>query len=189
VQPDPDAELLARARRAAKGDTRPFEALIRKHESRVLTNCRYLTGSPDDAEDLAQEVFVKAFFGLSRFEGRSTFGTWIQRIKANHCLNFVRKRKDRIFLDVSDPALERRDELHETPVAETVLQSDDERRLIAAILDSLPDKLRVALIMRDLDGMAYQDIADVLGISLSATKMRIKRAREEFRRLNEQKVE
>lgn len=186
---DPDASLIVRARRAAKGDTRAFEALVRRHEDRVLTNCRYLTGSPDDAQDLAQEVFVKAFFGLPRFEGRSTFGTWIQRIKANHCLSFLQRRKKRTFVDIGEPGLERHDDLQEKPAAEKNLQAEDKRERIAAVLDSLPEKLRLALIMRDLDGMAYQDIADVLGTGLSATKMRIKRAREEFRRLYDRKAE
>ncbi len=187
VQPDPDARLIERARGAARGDTRAFETLVGRHQERVLTNCRYMSGSPDDAQDLAQEVFVKAFFALRRFEGRSTFGTWIQRIKGNHCLNFLRKRKDRIQVDVADPALEAEPELSAEPKAVADLEAEHRRRRIAETLDALPEKLRLALIMRDLDEMSYQEIADVLGIGLSATKMRIKRAREEFRRLHDRK--
>lgn len=178
-----DEELVARAKTAATGDTRAFENLVLRHQERTLANCRYLTGSPDDAQDLAQEVFVKAFFGLPRFAGRASFGTWVQRIKVNHCLNFLRKRKGRTFVDIQDPATEAQSELHIAPAAERAVQGEDERERIRSVLDRMPEALRVALIMRDYDDMTYQEIADALGIGLSAVKMRIKRAREEFRRL------
>ena len=176
-----DEQLVESAQEALPGDLRPFEELVRRHQDKVLANCRYLTGSPDDAQDLAQEVFVKAFFGLARFEGRSSFRSWIQRIKVNHCLNFLRKRKSRTFVDVDDPVHDA--ELGVDATAHRDASASDERARIRRVLDKLPDTLRVPLIMRDLDGMSYQEIADDLHIGLSATKMRIKRAREEFRRL------
>ncbi|MEZ4388890.1 MAG: sigma-70 family RNA polymerase sigma factor [Candidatus Krumholzibacteriia bacterium] len=177
---DPDAELVARAL-AAPADLRPFEDLVRRHEGKVLANCRHLTGSADDAQDLAQEVFVKAFFALKRFRGESRFGTWIQRIKVNHCLNFLRKRKNRHQVDIDDPIHEAQEALQVAPAAERRLASDDRRQLIAAALDRVPETLRVPLVMCDLDEMPYQEIADSLGLGLSAAKMRIKRGREAFR--------
>jgi len=71
----------------------------------VLANCRYLSGSAEDAQDLAQDVFVKVYFALRRFRGESTFGTWVQRIKVNHCLNYLRRDRGKNFLDVEDPAV------------------------------------------------------------------------------------
>ena len=115
------------------------------------------------------------------------FRTWVQRIKGNHCLNFIRKRKDRVFVDAADPVTEMNEELHEAPEAPREMEADEQVARISATLEALPDKLRVALVLRDLDEMSYQDIADVLNIGLSATKMRIKRAREEFRRLHDRK--
>jgi RNA polymerase sigma-70 factor (ECF subfamily) len=178
-----DEALVAEAQSAAEGDVRAFNELIARHQDRVLANCRYISGSADDAQDLAQEVFVKAFFAVGRFEGRSQFGSWIQRIKVNHCLNFLRKRKGKQFVDVQDPISETATELHVASTAEQSLTAMDERARIRHVLDRLPETLRVPLIMRDLDGMAYQEISDDLRIGLSAVKMRIKRAREEFRRL------
>lgn len=178
---DNDELLVERARRAPSGDTRAFDQLVLRHQERVLANCRYLSGSPDDAQDLAQGVFVKAYFALPKFEGRSAFSTWIQRIKINHCLNFLRSRKKRAYVDIHDPVTEAQEELRVESRAEQRVLARNERERIQAILDELPDTLRVPLIMRDLDGMAYQDIADDLEIGLSAVKMRIKRAREEFR--------
>jgi RNA polymerase sigma-70 factor (ECF subfamily) len=179
---DIDAELVERAQ-AGRNDLRPFEELVRRHEDKVLANCRYLTGSADDAEDLAQEVFVKAFFGLRWFRGESRFGTWVQRIKVNHCLNFLRRRKREAgHVDVDDPVHDREEPLQVSPAAEAADETRDRRRLIAAALDRVPETLRVPLVMCDLDDLPYQEIADQLGLGLSAVKMRIKRGREEFRR-------
>lgn len=181
-----DEELVEMAQASAEGDLRAFDQLVSRHQARILANCRYLTRSPDDAEDLAQEVFIKGYFGLARFEGRSQFKTWIQRIKVNHCLNHIRKKKDKVHLDVQDAAMEAEPELHVAPQAERRAEAADERELVKSVLDELPDTLRVPLILRDLDGLSYQEIADSLEIGLSATKMRIKRGREEFRAAYEQ---
>lgn len=178
-----DEDLAARVQESAPGDLRAFEELVRRYQDKVTTNCRYLTGSPTDAEDLAQEVFVKAYFGLRRFEGRSTFGTWLQRIKVNHCLNFNEAAKRRTFLDVDSPGMDGNSELQVGPRGEQELIAREERELVREVLDSLNETLRVPLILRDMDSLSYQEIADRLGIGLSAVKMRIKRAREEFRRL------
>jgi len=180
---DRDENLVREARAAHRGDMRAFDELVERHQGRVMANCRHLTGSPEDAQDLAQEVFVKAFFAMPRFEGRAKFGTWIQRIKVNHCLNFLRKRRGVDFVDVDDPQVETHERMAAAPEVEGALEARDRKRRIRAVLDTLPDTLRVPLVMRDLDGMAYQEIADEMGVSLSAVKMRIKRGREEFRRV------
>lgn len=177
-----DEELLVAAQGAVDGDTRPFEQLVERYRRRVMANCRYLTGSSTDAEDLAQDVFVKAYFGLRRFEARAGFGTWIQRIKINHCLNFLRSRRGKTFVEVDDPALDGAAELHVPPTAEAAVVTREDRQLIREVLDGLPDTLRLPLVMRDVDGLAYEEIADSLTLSLSAVKMRIKRGREAFRR-------
>ncbi|MBU0743068.1 sigma-70 family RNA polymerase sigma factor [bacterium] len=178
-----DEKLVVAAQEAPEGDTRAFDALVVRHQERVLANCRYLSGSADDAHDLAQEVFVKAFFGLERFQGRSQFGSWVQRIKVNHCLNHLRKRKGKSFLELDDPTLCSAVELQSHASTERDVGHRDMRDRIRTVLDAMPDTLRVPLIMCDLDGFSYQEIADSLELGLSAVKMRIKRAREEFRRL------
>ena len=177
-----DEALVERARESPDGDLRAFEQLVERHRTKIMANCRYLTRDPNHAEDLAQEVFVKVFFGLPRFEGRSSFRTWLQRIKVNHCLNHLKKGEGKEFVDVEDPAVAQSSELSTPATAERAAQARDERRRIAAVLDGMNDTLRVPLIMRDLDKMAYEEIASTLGIGLSAAKMRIKRGREEFRR-------
>ncbi len=175
-----DDQLIELTRSAGEGDLRAYDSLVERHQDRVLTNCRHLTRSAD-AEDLAQEIFVKAYFALDRFEGRSAFGTWIQRIKVNHCLNHLRRQRDKTFVDVADPVVEAEPELAWAPRAHRNLEREDRREAVRAVLDSLPESLRVPLLLRDLDEMSYQEIADEMGLGLSAVKMRIKRGRELFR--------
>ncbi|MDX2436330.1 MAG: RNA polymerase sigma factor [Acidobacteriota bacterium] len=176
-----DEELVELAQRAGEGDLRPFDSLVERHRGKVLANCRYLTRAAADSEDLAQEVFLKAFFALNRFEGRSSFTTWLQRIKINHCLNYIEKQKRRQVVDVEDPALTHRKEFQVASRAHQLAEASSDRERIVLILDSLAETLRVPLVLRDADGASYQEIADQLQIGLSAVKMRIKRAREEFR--------
>jgi RNA polymerase sigma-70 factor (ECF subfamily) len=175
-----DEELLEKIRDAPEGDTRHFEELVRRHERKVLTNCRYLSGSPSDAEDLAQEVFVKAYFGIAGFEGRASFQTWIQRIKANHCINFVKKKRIKT-LDLDPEVVEHA--ASRPPEGELELERQDTKGRVGLILLEMTETLRVPLVLRDMDGLSYEEIAEELGIGLSAVKMRIKRGREEFRRL------
>lgn len=174
-----DDELIDLAKSARTGDTRAFEELVRRYEAKVFTNCRYLSGSPVDAEDLAQEVFVKVYFGIAGFEGRSSFETWVQRIKSNHCINFVtKKRLDTVDIDqdgVPEPASKSR--------SDRGLEREETQERIGRVLLMMNETIRIPLVLRDMDGMAYDEIAEELDIGLSAVKMRIKRGREEFRRL------
>lgn len=174
-----DEELLTAARQAPEGDMRPFEAIVDRNQGWVRANCRHITRG-NDAEDLGQEVLIKVYFGLQRFQGRSSFKTWVSRIKANHCLNHLRKLRARPTLsDSLDDVPEGRAAVE--PEAGEEIHADDERRRVEAVLDTMSDTLRVPLVLRDMDEMSYQEVADTLGIGLSAAKMRIKRARAEFR--------
>lgn len=181
-----DEELLRLALTARDGDLRAFEQLVLRHQNRIVANCRYLTREQDNAEDLAQEVFVKAYFGLPGFESRSSFRHWVQRIKVNHCLNHMKKQQSRGYsVGLDEEGTERHAELHVAPAAEAELESEMVRRKVEAILNAMPATLRVPLIMRDMDDLSYEDIATSLGVGLSAVKMRIRRAREQFRSLYE----
>jgi len=175
-----DEELLNQIREAEEGDLRSFEELVRRYQSKVTTNCRYLSGSPDDAEDLAQEVFMKVFFGLAGFEGRASFNTWVTRIKSNHCINFVKKKRLQT-VELDSPGVEKASGI--SPKAERELEKEATKARVGKVLLELSETLRIPLVLRDMDGMPYEEIAGELGIGLSAVKMRIKRGREEFRRL------
>ncbi len=176
-----DEILVKRACMAPQGDLRAFDELMRRHQARVQTNCRYLSGNEEDSLDLAQEVMVKAYFNLKRFQGRSSFATWVGRIKVNHCLNHLRRQKGRSFVDLEEPGLEAHKALHSRASADDATRAADTQAEISGILQEMPEPLRVPLILRDMDDLSYQEISDQLGLGLSAVKMRIKRAREYFR--------
>jgi RNA polymerase sigma-70 factor (ECF subfamily) len=179
---DRDEELLRAVREAREGDLRAFEKLIEQHHKRILADCRYLTRDENNSEDLAQEVFVKAFFGLRNFEGRSSFRHWLQRIKVHHCLNHLKKREGKEVLSIDEDAVEGYEQLHVRAVAHQDIETEASRQRIEGILNSMPATLRIPLIMCDMDELSYEEIGVALGIGLSAVKMRIKRARELFRR-------
>ncbi len=174
-----DAQLVEEARKAPPGDLRAFGELIRRYEVAVRTNCRYMSGNATDAEDLAQEVFVKAFFGMKTFEGRSTFSTWIRRIKANHCINYLKKQRPPV-VSVEESGI-RHPALRVEPDGVSRMTTATKRERIAQALEGISDSLRIPLVMRDMDGLSYQDISSELGIGLSAAKMRVQRGRREFR--------
>lgn len=180
---DIDAELLRAVREAPEGDLRAFEELVVRYQNRVLANCRYLTRDENNAEDLSQEVSLKAYFGLPKFEERSSFRHWLNRIKVNHCLNHLKKDGGRKSLEVDADSAEGFEELQVAPDAEESIERMEDRAKIEGVLGFMPATLRVPLIMRDMDDLTYEEIADELGLGLSAVKMRIKRGRELFRSL------
>jgi RNA polymerase sigma-70 factor (ECF subfamily) len=178
---DPDEELLQELRKAPEGDLRAFEKLVVRYQRRVVANCRYITRDQNNAEDLAQEVLVKVFFGLTGFEGRSSFAGWLQRIKINHCLDHLKKQTSRTFVGIEEQQVNKFDELKDLTSAGKFAETISDQQMIGEVLDSLPSTLRVPLILCDMDELSYEEVAQSLGISLSAAKMRVKRGREVFR--------
>jgi len=174
-----DADLVREAKRSAQGDTQAFAELVRRYEGRIGANCLHISGSPDDVPDLKQEVFVRAYFGLTRFEERAKFSTWLWRIKINRCLRFVQQRKRMTEVDFDDAV----DTEHmSTPsTAESRLISEETAERVGRVLLSLPDGLRIPLVLRDMDGLSYEEVGATLDLGPSATKMRIRRARAAFR--------
>jgi RNA polymerase sigma-70 factor, ECF subfamily len=178
---DSDEELLKQAREAPEGDLRAFEKLVLRYQRRVISNCRYLTRDPNNAEDLAQEVMVKAFFGVQGFAGRSSFWSWLQRIKINHCLNHLKTQVGRFYVGIEETEVYNFDQLKVRATAEKLAEAIGDRLLIGEVLDSMPATLRIPLVLCDMDGLTYEEVAHALGINLSAAKMRVKRGRQTFR--------
>lgn len=178
---DQDEELLRAVREAREGDLQAFEQLMERHQRRILADCRYITRDENNSEDLAQEVFVKAFFALRTFEGRSTFRHWLQRIKVHHCLNHLKKREGKDAFSIDEKETDTYEQLQVPPAAPQTLEAEGRRQGVEKVLSSMPSTLRIPLVMCDMDDFTYEDIAAALGIGISAVKMRIKRAREMFR--------
>jgi len=176
-----DEVLLDLAKAAAPGDSRAFDELIRRHQGHIRANCRFIVKEPEASLDLAQEVFVKAYFALASFEGRSTWKTWLRRIKVNHCLSYRESRRNRPVWRLEDVDPGEGAELRVLPSAPDSLAAEDTRNRIMRTLDRIPETLRIPLVLRDMDGFSYEEIRTMLGLNRSAVKMRIMRGREAFR--------
>ena len=189
AQPDPpDEALIARSR---QGDADALGTLLRRHERRLFNICLRMLNHRDDAADATQEALLRICQGLSGFKGRSGFGTWAVRIAMNQAITALRRRKTRQTqpLDGAAPNANphtdaRRRPAHAELLADTrepapdsrVQQEDEHRRLLEA-LDTLDEHHRAVLILRDMQGMDYPDIAEALELPLGTVKSRLFRAR------------
>jgi RNA polymerase sigma-70 factor (ECF subfamily) len=163
------------------GHTESYSMLVRSYHRKVLGYCLSMLNNRTDAEEAAQDIFVKAYQALARFKGDSSFSTWLYRITANHCLDILRKRNRR--RTVSWDALVEKDgeRMH------ALFASDDpgssrmeDRQLADKILGTLTEDYRTVLTLREQDGLEYQEIAGILNCSLDAVKGRLARARKQL---------
>jgi RNA polymerase sigma-70 factor (ECF subfamily) len=178
---DPDLDLLPAA---VGGDLDAFEALVRRYQHRIVTFCRSFTTGDADAEDLAQEVFVRVYKSLGRFRGDSSFRTWLYKVALNVGRSHSNRRRqhDPVWTD-SAAATSGVDEAASFDPPD---EADFERALltrdaVARALDTLPDELRVAVTLRDVHGLEYRDIADTTGAPIGTVESRIFRARQRLR--------
>ena len=171
---DDDRDLVDRARR---GDTDAFAGLVRKYQHRIVNLARVLTSRSDDAEDVAQEVFLRVYRGLSRFRAQSSFKTWLYQIATNTARTHLGRRlKQREEQD--DPE---RPSLAERPSAENVERAVEDRDRIDRALASLPQELREAVVLRDVEGLDYREIAAALDVPIGTVESRIFRGRARLR--------
>lgn len=173
-----DEQLVAKVQ---LGDKRSFDLLVLKYQHKVLALVRRFVKDPTEAEDVAQEAFIKAFRAINSFRGESAFYTWLYRIAVNSAKNALdaRKRKPGSDIDidiVEDYGFSENLKTEENP--ENLLATRDLQRVIAETLAGLPDELRRALLLREYDGLAYEDIARMMDCPIGTVRSRIFRARE-----------
>jgi RNA polymerase sigma-70 factor, ECF subfamily len=182
-----DAALLAALRTREPGS---FEQLVRAHGGRMLAVARRLLSSEEDARDAVQEALLNAFRNIDRFEGQALLSTWLHRIIVNVSLMKLRsrKRKPEESLDHLLPAF--RDDGHfaerfdsGSEPADQRLARQEEQAAVRAAIDELPDHYRTILLLRDIEGISTQEVADQLGITPNAVKLRLHRARQALRTL------
>jgi RNA polymerase sigma-70 factor (ECF subfamily) len=159
-----DDRALVRA--TLDGDREAFDELVRRHQRHVYQLCYRFAGNHEDASDLAQDVFIRAFKGLRSFKGQSAFGTWLYRIGVNVCLNRVGTRAAARTL-----ALEQVDRIDtRTERADAALLRDERAGEVRAAIARLPKKQRAALILRVYHDLPHDEIAEILGSSVGAVK-------------------
>lgn len=181
-----DIEEKKVLKRAAAGDEAAFEQLVLQYQSSIYNLCLRITGNAEDAADMTQESFLKAWRSLESFHFESAFSTWLYRLASNTCLDFLRsvKRRKQVsltvedddgqtqLLDVPDPA----------PTPEAALLSQEEHELLAAAMQRLDPEQRRILTLRVVNGLSYTEIAAVLDVKEGTVKSRLARARENLRK-------
>ena len=182
-----DTALLAALRAREPGS---FEQLVRAQGGRMLAVARRLLSNEEDARDAVQEAFLNAYRNIDRFEGQALLSTWLHRIVVNVSLMKLRsrKRKPEESLDHLLPAF--RDDGHfaerfdsGSEPADQRLAREQEQAAVRAAIDELPDHYRTILLLRDIEGISTQEVADQLGITPNAVKLRLHRARQALRTL------
>jgi RNA polymerase sigma-70 factor (ECF subfamily) len=174
-----DAELIERCLRK---DNAAWEMVIVRFRRRVFHIAYKFTGKHDEAEDLTQEIFLKVFKSLDKFNRDADFSTWLSSVARNYCIDHYRARKREKEVLVEDAlAYDLAPASYGNPYR--ALEDQDRRSLMRRGLDQLPDKLREAVILRDLQGLTYQEMATRLALPEGTVKSRINRGREELARL------
>jgi len=171
-------------KKAQKNDLSAFEELLRLYQNKVYALCNHLTGNCDDAQDLAQEAFIRAYRAIGSFRNEADFGTWLHRITVNVWLNSKRKKNGQAPVSLDEPY--RGDdggELQREVAAEDgdplqALEEKEFRSLVRVALKSLSEEHRAVLVLREIEGYNYEEISRLLDCSLGTVKSRLSRARE-----------
>ena len=168
--------------RVLQGDVNAFEKLVLEYEKSVYAITQRMTGNAEDAADMTQETFIKAYNSLSSFRGDSKFSVWLYRIATNVCLDFLRSRsrKPTVSLSVEDDDGEEveLDIADESQSPERLLERGLTRDAVRRGLDALSPEYRQILLLREIQGLSYEEIADALTLEVGTVKSRIFRARK-----------
>jgi RNA polymerase sigma-70 factor, ECF subfamily len=179
TQDDNDQQLVQRVQ---KGDKAAFDLLVLKYQHRVLKLVGRFVSDAAEAQDVAQEAFLKAYRALPSFRGDSAFYTWLYRIAINTAKNTLvsnRRRPVDFDLDLQDPdQYDRHARLKEVDTPEGVLLTDEIREVVERAMQQLPEDLRTAIVLREIEGLSYEEIAEAMDCPVGTVRSRIFRARE-----------
>lgn len=173
-----DRELV---RLAQAEDKAAFEELVRRHQHRVFAVAGGILRRREDVEDIAQQVFVKAYFSLKRFDQRAAFSTWLYKITVNECWDLLRKKKVRPLVYESDLS---EDQARQYSVsgetghpAPDISEKLGDRQRVERLLEGLEERDRLMLILKEVEGFAVEEVANILGLNANTVKVRLFRAR------------
>lgn len=178
-----DTSDLSLVRRVQRGDKGAFDLLVRKYQHKVVKLVMRYMRDPADAEDVAQEAFIKAYRALPQFRGDSAFYTWLYRIAINTAKNAIVSR-DRspveYHLDLQNPedSYDMHGRLADAETPEGLLLTEEIRTIVNRAIEALPEDLRTAIVLRELEGLSYEEIASAMECPVGTVRSRIFRARE-----------
>jgi RNA polymerase sigma-70 factor (ECF subfamily) len=175
----PSEDLMARI---AKGDDSAFEILVNRHQTSILNLVYRFIGDRTQAKDLAQEVFIRVWQAAKTYKPEAKFTTWLYRITANLCLNELKSARRKKWFSFLQSDEDSGNTLEETlsdggPSAEDFLLSKERSRQISDALQSLPENQRMALVLKRYDGLSYEEVAQIIGCSVSAVESLLVRAK------------
>ncbi len=173
-----DRELV---RRAQQEDQEAFEELVRRHQHRVFAVARGILRRREDVEDIAQQVFVKAYFSLKRFDQRAAFSTWLYKITLNECWDLLRKKKVRPLVYESDLSEEQARQVitsgEKANPGPDISERIEARERVERLLEGLDERDRLMLILKEVEGFSIEEIAEILNLNGNTVKVRLFRAR------------
>lgn len=177
-------ELLIR--RAQRGDADAFEQLLLEHQKNVYNLCYRMAGNPDDAMDLSQETFLRAWRCLDQYQFASAFSTWLYRLCSNICIDFLRRRRRQQTVPLTFEDADGEEQTYAVPDAQPLPEEQVELKLtretLAAAMAQLLPEHRAVLQLRVVNEMSYEQIADVLDIQIGTVKSRLSRARNQLKK-------
>ena len=180
-------ELLIR--RAQRGDADAFEQLLLEHQKNVYNLCYRMAGNPDDAMDLSQETFLRAWRCLDQYQFASAFSTWLYRLCSNICIDFLRRRRRQQTVPLTFEDADGEEQTYAVPDAQPLPEEQVELKLTREILQAAMAQLlpehRAVLQLRVVNEMSYEQIADVLDIQIGTVKSRLSRARNQLKKILE----
>ncbi len=171
---DPEFEQL---KRALQGDPQAFSELIEAYQTPVFNLCYRMLGDPNEAEDAAQETFLRAYKGIRRYDSQRSFSTWILSIAAHYCIDQIRRRR---FTSLSYDEMPQLDPPDTAPGPESALMMGEDQQKVKKMLATLNPQDRAAVVMRYWYDLSYEEIADALKLTVSAVKSRLHRSRIEL---------
>lgn len=179
--------------RVIKGEIDAFGVLVDRYQDRIYSAVRNYVSNPDDAVDIAQDAFVKAYSKIRSFDAGSAFYTWLYRIAVNTAIDYLRKRKSRPTDSLEDDKFA---EVGFEPVSrdvrtdpERVATVNEQKAILRNAIDRLSHKLRTVLVLHDVEGLSQEEVAEILKIPVGTVKSRVSRARAELRSLLDRQLE
>lgn len=180
---------------AKKGSKEAFEEIVKEYQNKIYTLCYRYTGNYEDARDLAQEVFIKVYRNIGKFEGRSSFSTWIYQVAGNTCKDYLRKNKSKSEFSLDEEVFNKEEDaftpqvLKDENTPETQYEEKEKIYLLKDAVNRLNPEYKMVIIMREFQDLSYEEIARQTNTSVGTVKSRLNRGRSMLKNLFNQRME